>query len=53
MGDSVSGRDPVEVLAEEFVEEIRGQLAQIGLDWDLPPYPPAVDEGPPLHVVVE
>jgi WD40 repeat protein len=35
------------------LREIRRQLAEMGLDWDLPPYPPAADEGPPLHVVVE
>ena len=34
---------------------IRKQLAKMGLDWDLPPYPPApkVDETQPLRVRVE
>jgi WD40 repeat protein/tetratricopeptide (TPR) repeat protein len=32
---------------------IRSELAELGLDWDLPPYPPAVsDNGKPLQVKV-
>jgi hypothetical protein len=32
---------------------IRRQLAEIGLDWDLPDYPPAPPTAPPLQVRVE
>jgi hypothetical protein len=34
---------------------IRAELAERGLDWDLPPYPPAADpkDAPPLQVAVD
>ena len=34
---------------------VRDELAQRGLDWDLPPYPPAGDshDAPPLRVTVD
>jgi WD40 repeat protein len=33
---------------------IRAELAERGLDWDLPPYPPAAEpKGPPLQVKVD
>jgi WD40 repeat protein len=37
------------------LRRIRQELAEMGLDWDLPPYPPAVpaDETRPLTVLVD
>ncbi len=36
------------------LRSLRGRLAERGLDWDLPPYPPpGEDKSPPLRAIVE
>src|SRR5262249_47999422 len=53
-GSQLAARSLSHIIQVWDLRLIRAQLAAMGLDWDLPPYPPGEDRGPgPLRVEVD